>query len=168
MTVLRLTSSSRDQSLRDKTSRGQSSRDQVVGALCSATVPRPSGSSLMSLRRARHRPDLASTLVHSRTPSHSRPSRQSRPLRHSREGGNPVLSNTHLARCLGAWGEWRSVDLGFCQIKEEAEGRGTFAEPLTPSAEAYKHLESNRREYNHKGIKTPRCSELQTAQENER
>ena len=111
-----------------------SSRDQAGGALCSANVPRPrtalavhgllpqserirySGcvsSSLMSLRRARHRPDLA-TLV-----------------------GSPTL-HIHPARCLGAWGEWRSVDLGFCQIKEEPEGRGTFAEPFTPSAEAYK------------------------------
>ncbi len=33
------------------------SRDQAGGALCSATVPRPTASSLMSLRRAHHRPD---------------------------------------------------------------------------------------------------------------
>ena len=32
----------------------------------------------------------------------------------------------------GQWGECCSVDLGFCQIKEEAEGRGTFAEAFTP------------------------------------
>ena len=42
----------------------------------------------------------------------------------------------HHARCLGAWGEWRS------EIKAEAEGRGTFAELLTPSAEAYKSAQS--------------------------
>ena len=121
-------------------SRATSSRDQAAAALYSATVPRPSASSLMSLRRARHRPDLASTFSqHSRSrrscPSrqsrpfrHSRPFRQSRPFRHSREGGNPVLPHTHHARCPSAWGEWRSG------IKEEAAGRGTAAEPLTPSA----------------------------------
>ena len=118
-------------------SRATSSRDQAAAALYSATVPRPSASSLMSLRRARHRPDLANTFS------------QSRPFRHSREGGNPVLSHTHHARCPSAWGEWRSG------IKEEltqpllrlrsrfgnrpctanaVRGRGTAAEPLTPSA----------------------------------
>ena len=112
----------------------------IGGALCSANVPRQrtasavhgllpqserirySGcvsSSLMSLRRARHRPDPVST------------------SRHSREGGNPVLWPTHPARCLGAWGEWRS------EIQEEAAGRGTIAEPLTPSAEAYTNLGAN-------------------------
>jgi hypothetical protein len=86
-------------------------RDQTSGALCSATVPRPSGSSLMSLRRARHWSDLAGV-----------------------KGIQSSYSNHD--RCLGAWGEWRS------EIKEEAAGRGTFAEPLTPSAEAYKNLQS--------------------------
>ena len=107
-----------------------SSRDQAGGALCSATVPRPrtalavhgllpqserirySGcvsSSLMSLRRARHRPDPANVV------------------------GNP-LPHSHPTHRLGAWGEWRS------EIKGEAEGRRTFAEPLTPSAEAYKTM----------------------------
>ncbi len=83
------------------------SRDQAGGALCSATVPRPSGSSLMSLRRARRRPDLAKRV-------------ETSPL------------HTHHARRPGAWGEWRS------EIKEEAAGRRTFAELLTPSAWAYK------------------------------
>ncbi len=83
------------------------SRDQAAAALYSAHVLRPSGSPLTSLRRARHRPDLANVM------------------------GNPQMY-THHARCLGAWGEWRS------EIKGEAEGRRTFAEPLTPSAEAYK------------------------------
>lgn len=64
-------------------------------------------SSFMSLRRARHRPDLAEVA-----------------------GIQPLPS--HHARCPGAWGEWRS------DIKEEPEGRGTVAEPLTPSAGAYK------------------------------
>jgi len=48
-----------------------SSRDHAGGALCSATVPRPSGSSLMSLRRARHRPDP--TNVAGIQPSHTHP-----------------------------------------------------------------------------------------------
>ncbi len=91
------------------------SRDQAGGALCSATVPRPSGSSLMSLRRARHRPDPTSVAV-------------------------IQPSNSFPVRCIGAWGKWRSVDSGFFQIKEEAEGRGIFAEPLTPSADAYKTM----------------------------
>jgi hypothetical protein len=112
----------------------ETSRDQTGGALCSATVPRPSGSSLMSLRRARHRPDPTST------------------IRHSREGGNPVLPRTHHARCLGAWGEWRSG------IKEEAEGRGTAAKLLTPSAEAYKTPSvggcTNAKQYKLKAYKT--------------
>ncbi len=83
------------------------SRDQAAAALCSANVPRPSASSLISLRRARHRPDPMSLEV-------------------------VLPSNSHPVRRLGAWGEWRSG------IKEEAAGRGTAAEPLTPSAEAYK------------------------------
>ena len=131
--TLRLAGIERDRSSRGESSRAESlramsSRDHVGGALCSATVPRPSASSLMSLRRARHRPDPASTPRHPGFSRHSRPARHSR---HSREGGNPVSSHTHHARCLGAWGEWRSG------IKEEPEGRGTAAEPLTPSAEAY-------------------------------
>ena len=41
------------------------------------------------------------------------------------------LRTTRAGR-RGQWGGCCSVDLGFCQIKEEAEGRGTFAEAFTP------------------------------------
>ncbi len=108
MSVLRLSFASRELWLR-----ATASRDQAGGALCSANVLRPAGSPLIwqnpksTLRRARHRPDPSNVT-----------------------GIRPLHS--HSARCLVAWGEWRS------EIKEEAAGRGTFAEPLTPSAEAYK------------------------------
>ncbi len=35
------------------------------------------------------------------------------------------------ARCRGRCSGWRSMDLGFCQIKGEPRGRRTFAEPPT-------------------------------------
>jgi len=39
--------------------------------------------------------------------------------------------HTNIAGNRRHWGEWCSVDLGFCQIKEEIAGRGAFAEPFT-------------------------------------
>ena len=81
-------------------------QDLADGALSSAAVTRPSASFLMPLRRAPRQPD----------PS-------------SRVGGR--AAQTTNARCRGRCSGWRSVDLGFCQIKEEAVGRVAFAEPST-------------------------------------
>ena len=80
--------------------RARGGRDHADGVLCSANVPRrqPSaaGSSLISLRRARHRRD---------------PDAQSLIGRHN--AASPVPRAPGVSRS---------------EIKEEAEGRGTFAE----------------------------------------
>ena len=100
------------------------SRDQAGDALCSANVFRPAGSPLIwqnpksTLRRARHRPDPASTL---RQPC---PSRHSRFSRHSREGGNPVFPSP-----------WIPAFAGMTTVTKEALGvSGVAASRRRPQA----------------------------------
>ena len=81
-------------------------QDLADGALSSAAVTRPSASFLMPLRRAPRQPDPSSRV------------------------GVRAAQITD-ARCRGRSSGWRSVDLGFCQIKQETVGRVTFAEPST-------------------------------------
>jgi hypothetical protein len=93
-------------------------RDQADAALSSATVLRPSGSSLMSLRRVPRRPDPVSGVGVARLSNsqgiRTKDSHQSRL-------GLPLRPSNQVHRRGGA-GAWRSVDLGFCQIKEERSG----------------------------------------------
>ncbi len=85
------------------------SRDQAAAALCSANVPRPSASSLISLRHSPQAP-------------------------RQRTGREHDGRTTAKLVGSGRWRALRSVDLGFCQIKGEPVGRRTFAEQSAPPA----------------------------------
>ena len=70
------------------------SRDQAAAALYSANVPRPAASSLISLRRARHRPDLAGVVG-------AQPFRASAPILRTLFVFNRCTTNTFAAQVQG-------------------------------------------------------------------
>ena len=98
------------------------SRDQAGGALASAAVlPASRPPSLMPLRRAPRRPDLASAV------------RVRVPWPHERSGVSAPCA--HHAGCRGCWGGWPS------EIREGGREAGrTFAEPSTTASAAREQL----------------------------
>ena len=112
--ILRPAGSLRGRSERYLSSRVQASRDQVGGALSSATVPRVGlGPTTPPLCRCAERataPILRAPFVIHPRPSHPRPSHP-RLSRHPREGGDPVFP-TH----------WIPAFAGMTNLRREALG----------------------------------------------
>ena len=100
-------------------------RDHADVALCSAAVPRPSGSSLMPLRRAPRRPDLASG-VSARFLKLNR-------CNQIRLNSSDVLpTQTNPIRCRGGIGAWRSEIKGELTVIDRRGGHSRSYAPVPP------------------------------------